>query len=198
MKIYLVIAALVFVSVGCGKEEEKKTTDLEGVWTKACGTDDAADDENKSYNITTVTYAQNNITGTSQVYSDAACTVKIFGFRLAGTFVIGDSVTTLAGAKAIDTTPSVVFMTVNNADIVKSYNGESAGGTQKYCGGGFVLDVEKQLTTADCGDSQTKTSYDVFVLSGSSLTFGNADGAGVAESSDKRPTTLETRPYTKK
>jgi len=202
------IAILVFSIVSCGKKDEKTpqtiTTELEGKFTKACGTDDAADAESKTYSTEMLTFQGNTGTVSQNTFSDSGCTVKLLSIDQKVTFTIGEAVALPAGAKALDITPTETVLTIYDENYVKLFNAEGAAEGEKTCGGGWVSGQAKKLTNALCKGSGSfekveDKAYAVFKLDGKSLFLGQTDNTPETDgsSASKRAKTLESRPSVK-
>jgi len=219
------IALLVFLGISCGKdddkkttsgargkdddkkttEDDKKTTELEGKFTTPCGTDDAADVEEKTYSVSVWTFEGNTVTASDDSYSDSGCTVKLISATQKGTFALGEALTSPAGAKALDITPTETIFTIYDENYVALFNGETEG-QEKICGGEWVSGQAKKLTNALCnketdGDFRKIEDkfYGVFKLDGKNLFLGKSDDTADTDGSSatKRAKALDSRPAVK-
>ena len=200
----LILIAALSTLAACGakdEDEEDAKGPLEGTWSVTCGTDDATV-EAPDYDKMTRTFSSNTVASIYEGFSDAACATATFSLRFESTFTIGDAVTTPTGATSADFTPTKRFVTVSNADFLAAFNGTAEGSTAT-CGGGFVLNTEKELTEALCkNDSIFKFEvvYSIFKIDGAKLYQGKIGDTGTAtdgSAATKRPTEFEPRPMTK-
>ena len=192
---------------GCGSSKSASDTpattksELEGTWNTACGLSDPG---STSYDVITESYTGTAFKGLQQSYSDAACTTKTFSLRATGTFTSGTAVTTPTGAKTLDIKPTGVYFTLNSATYVDQFNGTAEGST-KICGGGWVINQEKQVTDVLCKDSADfatieDTNFGIYKITGSQLTEGESGDKGTAtdaSSAAKRPAAFSARSATK-
>src|SRR5688572_15548480 len=106
---------------GCGKDDDddKKATvaatELEGTWVQSCGSDEGADVEGRTFDKTTNVFTGNTVSISVEGFSDDKCTVKTYSSKATATFKISEAVTTPAGAKGTESTPTSVYMKLHQA-----------------------------------------------------------------------------------
>jgi hypothetical protein len=192
--------------LSCGAQEDKAAdatkSEFEGTWTTKCGTDE--DGDNPVYDTDSTTYSGKTMTGVSQSYSDKDCTTKSIGIRGTATFESGEAVTKPEGAKTLDTTLTTVFVTVSQAELVAYFNLDSET-SKMLCGGGWVIDKEKELTAELCKGSEGfedmfKQSFSIYKVDASGLWIGKTgekDSASDGSTAAKRATEFGKRASTK-
>jgi hypothetical protein len=204
--IYKLLSLLTILVIGCGKKDKTSSTrnssQLEGRWTRACGTDPEVTEEAKQYDSTIIVFKDSSFSATIDLFSDSSCKTKLYSTTTKGSFIIGGDLLSPTGAKAIDYTPTESIFTLYEESYVQQFNGEVED-SSKVCGGGWVLGQSKTLTNALCknglfSDIDDK-NYDLFKIDGKSLFEGDSSGSEETDGSSaaKRPKILATRPYIK-
>jgi hypothetical protein len=100
-------------------------------------------------------------------------------------------------ARPIDLTIGTVFITLHTDTLVNSYNDRS------FCGGGWVLDVERAITRDMCvsggvSSSEPDIIYELFEIRDNTIFFGAKDADHNGRSSSKRPVVIDdSRGYAK-
>lgn len=195
----LVVAGL----SSCGKKNDNKgaagpVSDADGVWTSACA--DLSSLGGGSLK-TGITVAAGGLAFSLSRYSDAACATMTALSVNTATFTTGAAVATPAGAKEYNSNATALTVTLYTDDEVSAAN----AGEGKICTGGFTKGVPKTFTAADCAnDNENKGSFgerfSIYKVDGDKLYLGTCGNAGTAtdcSAATKRPTALETTPYTK-
>jgi len=161
---------------------------LEGTWTRACHIDDFGD-----YVTETLTFSGSNLDYSYTEYEFLDCTNPLFRVRTTGTFSIGEDVDLSASVTAtkINETFSKVYETPLSG-VITTFNN-----TNNFCGfANWQTDVEKDVTNCADISGVVGTYYDVFVINGNNLIFGDVDyGDGLSDAT--RPTELESKPYSR-
>jgi hypothetical protein len=178
-----------------GTETSAAGAEFFGTWISPCEKDEGDSTSNKAdLVITNGALALNNFS-----YSDVNCASETQIFTGNATIIFGDSVSTLAGAKAVDILLTSLIITARTDDLVSDYNAENV------CGGGFVKNTPKTLNAVTCGNDNNMRdlfteSFSVYKVDGNKLYQGNCGETGTAtdcSSKTKRPTTFESTYKTK-
>ena len=171
------------------------TAGLVGVWTSAC-LPNTGNSVNAKYKRTIVTITATTQSGTTQEYSDATCTV-IAGVTLSATsnYTLGQTVTTPAGGRAMDSIPTSLTITANDQTAVDVYNSSQFCSKTNWTKG-VVFDA------TNCKDQSGKPFvspyFDVIQISGTTLMNGKSDTTYDGSTAAKRPIVLDTsETYTK-
>ncbi len=130
--------------------------------------------------------------------SDTTCTgTQQYSVVFTASYVVGADITTPAGAKIIDATPSKVEVTIKTADQVIGFNTISACGKSDW-----AIDVAADVTASDCNGDGSRMGdpiFDIYDVDGTTLKFGEKEADDTAKTAAKRPTALSTKDdvYTK-
>ena len=177
---WILLLSIIFLS-SCGEESDENTiTELEGTWTQSCseGTQ------------TTLTFSGSSVESSVISYSDENCATESLRIQSSASFVIGDAVSGVEGAKNIDFTTNSMTFTLKSADNLETYNSQSICGKSNW-----EVDVPQTVAASECGLPEGP-SLDIFkITSENTLQFGNADD--IEDLTTTRPTALEEASYTK-
>jgi hypothetical protein len=198
MKVKNLIVATVLVATifGCGKEDDKvgAASDADGTWSSACDSDG-----NGGYSKVVSVISGGMTVDTSGTYSDAACLTAVSLMAMTRTFIVGNAVAAPAGAKELYTKATSLTLTYKTDAQVTAANAAN------ICGGGFVKDQPKVVSSTDCKDTLIiKEMFDeifnVYKVDGNKLYVGECGEDGTATdctAATKRPTTLDDSFLTK-
>lgn len=186
------------VACGSGSDEDGVADDaLSGNWASTCYADTNATGEIQNYIKDKLVVASGRFTLT-QVYhapSDASCGQARWTEVIKSDAIVGAAVSAPEGARSLDLTPRSYEQTPNTAEIVQVFN------QTKQCGySDWSLNTAKDVTAASACVAATAmaTYYDVYKISGNTLSFGYSKGGDDGSSTDKRPKTLDpARQYQK-
>jgi hypothetical protein len=196
---------LVSVS-GCSEPKAPNVTggngntgsNIDGVWTTSCVT------ENDSFKKFVLNISGSISTKTEFKYEDASCTTEISQIAYQSSFALGTNVATPVGALAFEQTVTKMIMTLKSQELVQLANGTPEFGMPPLiCGGGFTINVPKELTASTCQGDEIysdlfQKSFDIVKLDGDKLYFGQIDKTNDGSSAANRPKQLETMYYTKR
>lgn len=195
----ILIAFLGFISCTTEEEEEETavTTELEGSWETGCktSTDENGDPE---YSIEIDTYPENSFTVLETRYEESTCITKIFEVKSATTFVIGDFVAGVDGAKKIDFTISEITFTPLDAGLVSIFNQNTVFGISDW-----AINTPRSILGNEvddgCGVINTgHVFYYIFKIDADKLYYGDESGTSCSRYSEaSRPTALDTDYFTK-
>jgi hypothetical protein len=204
---------------GCGKTKPTKSNGsdtnnnsnnnsaslADGTWVGACKSEDGVNTKE------TYVIAGNSATRTISEYSDANCSNEKKNEVMILTFTLGGA-SSVAGAYEVTSTVNGVKLTLKDANDVQVAN----EGAQieipgippisititPVCGGGFTINVPKELTSNICKDDPIYsrvfgTIYGLVKIDGDKLYFGESDDDHDGSAADKRPVKLGTDIYTK-
>jgi hypothetical protein len=164
------------------------------VWTTGCISKLDGDGKAESYSKTTRTMTKSESSETSEDFdaADTTCAkAAMFTISATATFTVGEEVSTPAGARAVDFSPTKIVVTLKNADTVSNFI------EGKMCGkADWVINTEVDVTTSECeGDGQkmNATIYDIYDVDGSTLKFGDRNESKNGTTSALRPTSLSTK-----
>lgn len=198
MKVRNLIVATVLLATtfGCGKEDDKvgAASDADGTWSSTC-----ASDGQGGYTKTVSVISGGTRVDTAGTHSDAACLTAVSISALTSTFIVGNAVTAPAGAKEVNTKGTSLTLTYKTDAQVTAAN------ATKVCGGGFVKDQPKVVSSTDCKDTILIKEYfneifSVYKIDGNKLYVGECGEDGTATdctAATKRPTTLDDSFITK-
>lgn len=203
IKNLLVSLLLVAGLSSCGGKDGNKgaagpVSDADGVWTSACA--DLSSLGGGSMK-TGITVAAGGLAFSLSQYSDPACATMTALAVNTATFTTGVAVATPAGAKEYNSNATALTVTLFTDDAVTAAN----AGEGKICSGGFTKGQAKTFTAADCAnDNENKDGFgerfSIYKVDGNNLYIGDCGDAGTAtdcSAATKRPTALETTPYTR-
>ncbi len=198
MKVKNLIVATVLVGTifGCGKEDDKAgaASDADGTWSSTC-----ASDGNGGYKKAVSVISGGTSVMTSGTYSDAACLTATNLMAMTSTFIVGNAVTAPVGAKEVNSKATSLTLTYKTDAQVTAAN------TANVCGGGFVKDQPKVVSSTDCKDTiifkeMFDEIFNVYKVDGNKLYMGECGQDGTAtdcSAATKRPTTLDDSYVTK-
>lgn len=195
VKNLIVGAVLVATIFGCGKEDDKSAaSDADGTWSSTC-----ASDGNGGYAKAVSVISGGTSVMTSGTYSDAACLTATNLMAMTSTFIVGNAVTAPVGAKEVNSKATSLTLTYKTDAQVTTAN------TAKVCGGGFVKDQPKVVSSTDCKDTiifkeMFDEIFNVYKVDGNKLYMGDCGDDGSAtdcSAATKRPTTLDDSFVTK-
>lgn len=179
------IASLLFSSVA-------HSSPIIGSWVGVCR---LVPDQNE-YQKDHLTIGPDTIDGTVQSYEDPECSeISPYAFtvRSLSSYSIGESIDEEPGASEYNHTIIKIMFKINDPAIVKAVN------ESKLCGGGWQLDVFKEVTEALCNIDLSPNPGDIIYsaikIENSRLLFSNGDGG---QSPDDRVLEFEgSLPYTR-
>ena len=185
--------------VGCEKDDEEEKSELEGTWSTSCNAEKDGEGAIESHQKTVFVIGKNSYASSSTNYAaaDTTCTgTANYVSEQTNNYTVGADVTTPAGGKAFDITPTKVIVTLKNAELVGFFN------SGKFCGAeDWVIDTAKDVTTKVCGDGETAAMnaarYDIYDVEGSTLKIGEKDDSATGTTAEKRPTAFSSEVYTK-
>ena len=173
--IYFFLILVVVICSSCAEKEEsddaEPTTFLEGTWKKAC-----SQSGSNRYSEYIMVYKNTSYTFYSNVYSDSACSTASRTVRYTYTLAVGSDATMADGsttATKVTLTTVGVYVTVKTDTLVSELNSNA------YCGGDWVKDVEKDITSKstedtclDLDDAIGTVYKDVYKIKGTDLWSG--------------------------
>lgn len=195
LKSLIATGVVLLATFSCGKEDDKSAaSDADGTWSSTC-----ASDGNGGYAKAVSVISGGTIVMTSGTYSDATCLTAVSISALTSTFVVGNAVTAPVGAKEVNSKATSLTLTYKTDAQVTTAN------TAKICGGGFVKDQPKVVSSTDCKDTiifkeMFDEIFNVYKVDGNKLYLGDCGDDGSAtdcSAATKRPTTLEATYVTK-
>ena len=187
--IHVFLIVLLGSLVGCGGGDDNGgDSDLVGTWKQDCRY--IADDE--TYDDVTLTFSGNSFTLTGSFSEDANCSTPVFSSSQKGTFKIGAEKILTSGdtVKELDVTSTEVHVTLHDELYVGFFNTSSTCNKTDW-----KKDVE--VDVLGCDDFGPDTIYDIYKVDGNKLYLGDSSEEGVGESSDTRPTELDSDFFTK-
>jgi hypothetical protein len=193
-----VISVACLLGAGCGEkdDEEAAKSELEGTWNQTCGTDSPADSTDKEYDVSSITFTASTVVFSATNYgTDSTCAAKSISSQVTGTYTGGEDVTTPAGAKTFDLTPSAVTLTLHTDENVTQFNDGSV------CGGGWVKDTVKTVTKEACTAADFiveifDPAFSIYKVDGSNLYLGDEEASTKdGKTAANREDVLDTRPF---
>ena len=196
MKFSLVVIVAALLG-SCGKSSSNagagsSASELEGVWQTEClvlTTDLTASTYFKIF----ATYTGNTEKVDQVIYSSDNCSVSTQSTTQTSTFTIGDALTTIAGAKKIDSVTQTLTLMLKDAASVTAANTAPL----YYGYSDWVLNTSKDIAGKKATDSDEAENavgvinYDIFKIDGTKLSLGDND-TGTGTSDATRPTALDT------
>jgi len=191
----LVVSCL--LPVGCAKEEEEEEEaagELAGTWSTACISKERDSGEIESYSKKTLVFTEASMTTEMSDYdnTDTTCAgTPLYSINETNTFTVGADVTTPAGAKILDWTPSKVEATIKTAGAVNQFNGNAQCGFSDW-----TINVAKDVSTAACGGQALNSAvYNIYDVDGTSLKTGELTTEGAGGTAALRPTALSVKDH---
>ena len=183
----------------CGSKSDDDAGDggiaeLQGTWSQACtrGTGVSNTASKTVYVISGAT-----ATATQTAYNEAAtCTTEGLVSTWSGTMAAAGDATTPTGAKKYNFTWATVSQTPKIASYVTAFN------TLGLCGiTTWALNTETSILGKTCGNTTFQSagdiSYDIYKITGTSLSLGKTDATNTGKTDALRPIALDTVVYTK-
>ena len=177
----------------------------DGTWYGACET---SSEESDGSEKSTYVILGNTATVSNSRYSDKQCNTEIASMVVNTSFIVGNQSSSAAGAYELQLAPSKIMQTFKTTEgIDQANNGVTVPLDpplifRPICGGGFTIDVAKELTAESCKNDEIYstfflTSYGLVKIDGDKLYFGNFEDPKDGSTPEKRPTALDVKYFSK-
>jgi len=152
------------------------------MWKGSCRPDEHNDSQNGTASLTTtskreeVIFSRDTFVLREAKFSDSACQSVTESFAVRGEYQLAGDSAAVSGAKNLNVLIRSTAMTIHRQDYVDHGNSNGICGLKDW-----VLNVEKDLTTATCKDSGEgpvigETIYTLMYIEGDTIRFGDKDG----------------------
>ncbi len=185
----LIYTSLILFCTSCSDDNDKPSDILEGTWETHCKT--SVSDGRLNFSISKNTYKDSSVTGSDIIYKDSSCTEKVSEIKFLASYVIGDPVSDIDGAKNIDLVLKDTTLTLYSSELADIYNDNNFLGHNDW-----EINSPKSLLgqefNSGCGAiTQDSVLYDIFKIDGNRLYSGENTSICFASSEIIRPLDLD-------
>lgn len=182
--------------------------DVMGTWSQSCGRDSFQDPTDESFDTVVFMFINLQVTTKMSIFTDSKCTNLAYQKRIVSRVVGGGVLNSNpSNSKTLDTQSTNLYIKPASQEVIDIWNGKFSK-DDLYCGGGWKLNVEREMKANACisGRAQNpmpdflRVSYDIYRVEGNKFYMGvmGKDGTATDGSTpQRRPTQFSNRFATK-